>query len=147
MSLKKRRGKRRREHHRGAAPSLRDIDREIESLRAEVRGIKSQYVNRLKGIVETYLDSSGLALVEDCGSASVIFCRGREKVVYLFGDELVARGGQPRFSANFHEPGPHWGIARDFLLALQDGHQPDLDSALFLVSRDSFSQELSPDLA
>jgi hypothetical protein len=146
MSLKKRRGKRRREHHRAAAPSPQDIDREIESLDAELRGIQSQYVNRLKGTVETCLDRSGLALVEDCGSASVIFCRGREKVAYLFGDELVARGGQPRFSANFHEPGPHWAIARDFLLALQHGHQPDV-GLVPLVSRDSFSQELPSDLA
>ncbi len=146
MSLKKRRGKRRREHHRGAAPSLRDIDREIEGLRAELRGIQSRYVDRLKRTVVTCLDRSGLTLVEDCGSASVIFCRGREKVAYLFGDELVARGGQPRLSANFHEPGPHWGLARDFLLALQHGRQPDIGLAP-LVLRGSFSQELPSDLA
>jgi hypothetical protein len=94
----------------------------------------------------TYLDRSGLTLVPANGSESVVFRRGREDVAYLFGDVIVAHSGQPRFSANFHEPGPHWSIARDFLLALQDGHEPDLGSSLYLVSRDSFSQEISPDL-
>lgn len=152
-SVKKRRGKqkRRKTTHRNAASRLRTVERDVDRLEQqaqEIRRIRSARVAQLRGAMETYLDRSGLTLVPSNGSESVVFRRGREDVAYLFGDVIVAHSGQPRFSANFHEPGPHWRIAHDFLLALQDGHDPDVGgSSLYLVSRDSFSQEIPPDLA